>query len=343
MKNSPKYINMNSEKIAEFKKMHRLAIKHSFELELRQNNLNKIRKDDILLFSTMKNETFRLPYFLKYYRDLGADHFIFVDNDSTDGMMELLKDQKDVTVYYTNKSYKDSHFGVYWLNYLLKKYGTGHWCLTIDPDEFLVYPHMENRNLKGLTSYLDANHNKSLYAPLIDMYSDKPVNETYYKAGDEPLKVCPYFDKLGYKFQGFDSNYRYCRFKGGVRQRVFNAVNPNMSPALNKIPLVKWKKHYAYLYSTHVAIPRILNENNNPNLTTGALLHFKFIDGIIDKIATEIQAKQHWDDSYEYKQYDKVLKEQKPLYDKDISIKYRNWHTLEELGLINKGKYNAKK
>ena len=334
-----KKAKVNFTKLQEFIKMHRLTMKHSFDLKLRQNNLSNIEKNDILLFSTMKNETFRLPYFLKYYRDLGVDHFIFVNNDSNDGMMEMLKDQKDITVYYTNKSYKDSHFGVYWLNYLLSKHGSNHWCLTCDPDEFLVYPYIESQNLSDLTNYLDSHHIKSLYAPLIDMYSDTYVHETYYKPGDNPVQTCPYFDKHGYKFQGFDPNYRYRGFKGGVRQRVFNADNPNMSPALNKIPLVKWKKHYAYLSSTHMAIPRFLNENNNPNQTTGALLHFKFMDSIMDKIAIEITEKQHWDDSYEYKQYDKVLKEKKLLYDKDISIKYKDWHTLEDLGLLNRGKW----
>ncbi len=332
-------IQTYAKRIVEFAKMHFLALKHSLDLELRQNNLGNIKKNDILLFSTMKNETFRLPYFLKYYRDLGVDHFIFVNNDSNDGMMETLKDQKDITVYYTDKSYRDSHFGLYWLNFLLKKYGTGHWCLTCDPDEFLVFPHIESRNLNDLTNYLDAKHIKSLYAPLIDMYSDKPVHEAYYKAGDDPLKVCPYFDKNGYRITGFNSNYRQHGFKGGVRQRVFNVENPNKSPMLNKTPLVKWKKHYAYLDSTHKAIPRILNKNNNPKLTTGALLHFKFMDSIIDKIAIELQAKQHWDDSYEYKQYNKALNEHRPLYDKDISIKYKDWHTLEDLGLLNRGKW----
>lgn len=37
----------------------------------------------ILLFSTMRNERIRLPYFLSYYRRLGVDHFLIVDNGRT--------------------------------------------------------------------------------------------------------------------------------------------------------------------------------------------------------------------------------------------------------------------
>ena len=319
--------------------MYQLSIKHSWDLKLKQNNLYKIEKNDILLFSTMKNETFRLPYFLQYYRDLGVDHFIFIDNDSDDGMMEYLRDQKDVSIYYTDKSYKESHYGIYWLNYLLKKHGSHHWCLTCDPDEFLVFPHIDSRDLKKLTNYLDSCQLKSFFAPLIDMYSDTYVDKTFYNPGDNPFMVCPYFDKDGYIFHRYNSNYRHYNMQGGVRQRVFNKENPKLSPALHKIPLIKWKNHYAYVSSTHVAIPRFLNENNNTNLTTGVLLHFKFMDKIIKKIDIELDAKQHWDDSYEYKQYNKVLKEKTLLFDENISCEYKDWHTLKDLGLLNLGNW----
>ena len=33
----------------------------------------------------MRNEKIRLPFFLRYYRNLGVNHFLIVDNDSTDG------------------------------------------------------------------------------------------------------------------------------------------------------------------------------------------------------------------------------------------------------------------
>lgn len=331
-------INLYKTKFRELVKLHFLAIKSSSELEIRQNNLKYIKKNDILLLSKMKNETSRLPYFLKYYRDLGVDHFIFVDNESSDGMMNLLKDQKDVTVYFTDKSFRDSKY-VHWLNYLLKKHGSGHWCLTCDPDEFLVFPYIEKRKLRDLTDHLEATHHRSFYAPLIDMYSDKPIKETHYHSGEDPLEICPYFDKDGYKLQVNDKNYRYIKLRGGVRQRVFNVENPNSAPVLNKIPLVKWKKYYAYRNSTHSIIPRILGENNNPDLTNGVLLHFKFMDSIIDKVTIALQEKQYWNDSYEYKQYDKGLKEEKSLYDKDISILYKSWRTLEDLGLMNRGKW----
>ena len=55
----------------------------------------------ILLFLTMRNERVRLPYFLEYYRKLGVDHFLIVDNGSDDGTREYLAEQPDVSLWTT--------------------------------------------------------------------------------------------------------------------------------------------------------------------------------------------------------------------------------------------------
>ena len=42
-----------------------------------------------------------------------------------------------------------------WLGWLHWKYGHDHWCLTVDADELLVYPHSDTRDLRALTGWLD--------------------------------------------------------------------------------------------------------------------------------------------------------------------------------------------
>lgn len=325
-------------RVASFAKLHMLAQKHSSELKLIQDNLGRIRSNEIILFSVMKNETRRLPYFLDYYRSLGVGHFIFVDNNSDDDFNQLVAMHDDVTAYHTGASYKDSNFGVHWLNYLLTKHGTHHWCVTADPDEFFVYPRMDTRNLGELTAYLDANQVSSFYTLMIDMYGQGPLEDAVYEAGQNPLDVCPYFDESGYS----KSDWGYWSATsaiGGVRRRVFFKTCPERSPALNKIPLVKWKRHFVYALSTHVARPNFLNDVCRPNRVTGALLHFKFISELQEKVEEEKIAKQHWDDSFEYRKYDEIIGSRTLLYNKDISSEYENWKTLVELGLINMGEW----
>lgn len=107
------------------------AIRKRRELSSVQDNTSSIRRNSILLFATMRNERVRLPYFMKYYRNLGVDHFLFVDNDSDDGSLQALLGQDDVSIWHTTASYKRARFGVDWINFLQMRYAHQHWCLVV--------------------------------------------------------------------------------------------------------------------------------------------------------------------------------------------------------------------
>ena len=126
------------------------AVRKRRELTPVANRTRQIRRSDVLLFCTLRNERIRLPYFLDYYRRLGIGHFFFVDNDSTDGSAAWLADQPDCSVWTARRSYKKARFGMDWINWLLLRYAHGHWALTVDPDEFLVYPFCDTRPLRAL-------------------------------------------------------------------------------------------------------------------------------------------------------------------------------------------------
>jgi len=297
---------------------------------------SQIQPSEIILFSTMKNEGHRLEYFLKYYRALGVSHFVIVDNDSDDSTVEYLSTQADVTLYHTKASYKDSNFGMHWLNFLLSKYGEGHWCLTCDPDEFIVYPHIETRDLIDLTQYMDSIKQESFFTTMLDMYSDKPVSQTRYQPGSDPLEVCKYFDGYGYS-KSYNHDITNLFVQGGVRKRIFSRNSPASSPALNKVPLVKWKKGYTYISSMHMILPKRLNRCIDERMVTGALLHFKFISQLDDKVKEEMVAKQHYNDSAEYKQYGDVINAQGVLFNSNVSIPFTGWQDLARRGLLNIG------
>jgi hypothetical protein len=319
-------------------RLHRLARLHGKDLELRQNHLAAIKKNDVLLFAVMKNEAHRLRFFIDYYRKLGVSHFILVDNGSADHFNEVVAGQGDITTYYTAASYKASNYGMHWCNDLLRRHGCGHWCMTCDPDEFLVYPYMETRDLLDLTAYLDSLRESSFFTTMIDMYGDRAVEESFYREGEDPLSVCAYFDGTGYSKTWY-SRYENTFIQGGVRRRMFYADNPGKAPALNKVPLIKWQKHYAYVESMHMALPRRLNHVFACSKTSGALLHFKFISQLVDKVKDEELAQQHWDNSSEYKKYGEAIKTRTLLHEPSVSVRYENWRTLARFGLVNLGEW----
>ena len=98
------------------------------ELTAVTNRIDQIKPSDILLFCTLRNEDVRLPYFLNYYRNLGINHFLLIDNDSDDGGAEYLAEQLDVSLWTTKAGYGDARYGVDWLTYLQGKYAHGHWA-----------------------------------------------------------------------------------------------------------------------------------------------------------------------------------------------------------------------
>jgi hypothetical protein len=293
---------------------------------------------DVLAFVVCRDEIIRLKYFLSYYRNLGVSHFMFVDNDSSDGTKEYLIEQPDCSVWTTRQSYRDSNFGVQWTNYLLRRYGVNHWCLTLDPDEFLVFPYYGNRDLRDLCDYLASSGRISFFSLLLDMYPLGPIGDAIYHDGQDPLEVAPYFDPQGYCFKKSPLGGWWVR--GGVRRRVFFAETPEKSPALNKTVLVRWKHHYAYTSSTHTLVPSWLNNAHPPNglAPTGCLLHFKFLSHFKDKVDIELHRKQHYNNSLEYKHYAEHLALGGSLHC-DASLRYLCWQQLVNLGLMNIGRW----
>jgi hypothetical protein len=117
--------------------------------------------------------------------------------------------------------------------------------------------------------------------------------------------------------------------------------DPESAPSLNKIPLVKWHRSYAYVSSTHMLLPRGLNlvyDEAGGEKAAGCLLHAKFLSTLGEKVADELVRGQHFADGREYKAYAATLRNDPDLWCK-WSEKYVNWRQLEILGLMSKGSW----
>jgi hypothetical protein len=316
------------------------AIRKSRELQALVSHTGNIRPHDIILAATLRNERARLPYFLRYYRALGINHFLIVDNDSNDGSRDYLAAQPDVSLWTSQGSYKRARFGVDWINWLLSRHAHGHWALVVDPDEFFVYPFCDTRPLRALTDWLDASNIKSFAAMLLDMYPKGPVGAQPYHEGQDPFEIAQYFDSGNYTIHR-NARYGNLWIQGGPRARAFFADVPERAPALNKVPLVKWHRHYAYASSTHMVLPRGLNQVYDEwggEKASGILLHAKFLDTFAVKAEEEMTRRQHYANSHEYRAYKAGLTAQPDLWCK-WSEKYINWRQLEILGLMSKGNW----
>lgn len=311
------------------------AIRRRRQLAVLHDRTARIEPGAILLFSTMRNEAMRLPHFLAYYRALGVDHFLIVDNDSDDGTAELLGAQADVSLWRSGHSYKAARFGIDWLTYLQFRHGSGHWCLTVDADELLVFTGIPRVGLADLTGWLDDHRMASMGAVMIDLFPRGRLDEGSYSAGADPLDQLCWFDADNF-FSTPRPELESPVLRGGVRLRAFFADRPERAPTMNKVPLVRWHWRYAYMTSTHVILPTALNRTDDPARPRGALLHTKFLPGIARRAQREKARGEHFSNSPLYDQYYDMLASGDTLW-RAQSTRFQGWDQLVALGLARNG------
>jgi glycosyltransferase involved in cell wall biosynthesis len=314
------------------------AWRKSRQLTVVADRTSGIGRREILATMTVRNEMLRLPYFLDHHRRLGVGHFLIVDNASDDGTREWLAAQPDVSLWTTAHSYRLSRFGVDWLTWLQMRHAHGHWCLTLDADELFIYPYWETRDLQALTGWLEGQDQRSFAAMMLDMYPEGTLSDAPYTAGQNPTDVLAWFDAGNYAIKR-QQPLGNLWIQGGVRGRVFFGDDPRKAPTLNKVPLVKWHRSYAYVNATHQILPRALNKTYGTcgeERTSGILLHTKFLHVVVGKSTEEKRRQQHFNNSALYDGYYDGLVANPRLWCAR-SHRYVGWEQLEALGLMSRG------
>lgn len=331
-KNHPKNLPDLRKIKAEMKKKHILKVN---ETPLFYTRIDKllIPKDsnELRLFVIARNESLRLPYFLKYYSDLGVERFFLIDNNSTDNTCEIALSFKNVHIFKIDKSYKE-HWN--WIEYFLNKFGKKKWCLVVDIDELLYYPYSENISLQQLIKYLENNNYTALKSFLIDVHSDKPIIDTIYYPGTNPLDICQFFDPTIYKLKGlfFDKKkWTYFiseTFHGGAREIKFANLNTKFSDLT---------KHSLFKYEEKTYLTQGMHGINGANVADiqGAVMHTKFMSDFKERVKEESEREEHFNNAAEYKIYNNLIEKDNLLILKNnASIKFRNTQQLIKLELM---------
>ena len=129
--------------------------------------------------------------------------------------------------------------------------------------------------------------------------------------------------------------------QGGPRARNFFADDPTRAPTLNKIPLVRWQRGYAFVNSTHSALPSFLNhtfDENGDEKVSGILLHYKFLPGTAKRAREERRRGEHFQVGCRYADYYDRLCENPDLWYAG-STRYAGWQQLVDLGLMSRGSW----
>jgi len=259
-------------------------------LEAVSNTQVAIGTDDVLAVIGLRDELARLPHVLAHHRRLGVDRFLVVDNGSTDGSLEYLAEQQDVTLWRTEASYRGANCGAVWWDLVLRRHSHGNWCLIIDADEYFVFPDWEHRSLPELCEELDAHGATCYPAVFLDMYGQGPLSESVIESDCDLLETFPYFDRNWYRMRRAFAGPRrnLVNHWGGVRARIFGDRALD-SYLLDKIPLFRHRAGDVLLSGNH------WTDRPGAEIADGrgVLLHFKYDAGFAALIAREVDRGEH--------------------------------------------------
>src|SRR5919107_5819322 len=293
-------------------------------------------EDELVLVCLLRDGRPYIKSFVEHHTSIGVKHLFFLDNGSTDGTVEALKEYDNVTVLRTALPYKRYKGAM--KQYLIERFGRGRWCLCVDIDELFDYPYSDVVGLGSLLRYLNERSYTAVAAQMLDMFPEEPLSGS--GAGsppDEPLKERHRFYDI--------SNIRRKSIRGhplfrnntlesdeieglrcGIRQSLFG-----FRANLTKFPLVfSDGRVKPFDGSTHWV------DNARVADLTCVLFHYKLLDGHLhEQAAQAVREEHHYDNSAEYKKYLQVLEGNPTLRIKqDTSKEIQSVNDLLENGFL---------
>ena len=97
----------------------------------------------------------------------GVDHFIFIDNGSVDGSIDMLASQIDATVVRTRDCLTRHNE---WVRHWFKQLPLNTWALILDMDEHFVCLPWERGGLKTTLEVLETSEAQIAVACMVDLY-----------------------------------------------------------------------------------------------------------------------------------------------------------------------------
>jgi hypothetical protein len=241
-----------------------------------------------VVICVVRDEAELLPHFLRHYRAAGVKHFAFLDNASVDATQVFLADQPDCDVFHHSGSFRSAVAGMAWKNLLIQEYPGANWYLSVDADEFAVYDGWPETSFDDLASCLGRAGRSAATALMVDMYGAGAIAAARLSPEKSLVEICPCFDGDGYAI-AVPADWRAGNFprldaRGGPMMRLFGEEAPGWmakTPLVLEPGILYHDPHTIHPVALNLALPHI------------ALLHFRFLGSVADKIRRVAERRMH--------------------------------------------------
>lgn len=265
-------------------------IKYLYLDKIELINKGNFENERPTIICVVKNEADKLENFFEHYNKIGKFNFVFIDNNSTDKTIEILK-ENGVTIYLCVEKFSTNR-KLSWINKVYSTLPNDSWTILLDADELLVYNNYENTNIDEILNAMDKNKINSAGAIMIDMFSNKPLGEKKY------IEEYVFFENTFHEEKSYYFNSVY----GGIREREFKFEKDRIF-LIKKHPILKKQKD-TMLIHCHYNYP--FKYNLKSKIYFG-LLHYKLFDSEIEKYKKIAESGGYENGSIEYKTYLKKL------------------------------------
>ena len=288
----------------------------------------------------LRNEMYFLPEFLAYYRNLGVQRFVFLNDRSDDGSFEYLREQPDTVVVESGRTYgeivdlppsiSEPNNGIrvvhLWRSLLHDMFAQDRWALQVDLDEFVRLP--DGVTFPELIGRLEKKHARAVWGVMLDVYPNDiaalakqgesgrlDMSSMWYFDGQQHLQLRPEGTprllhpgaraRL-YRKYAVDKLYPVVETKKRKRierllRKSWLGLRPMKYNALHKPILVKWGRNSCFLSS------------HKTNLTTSAdyllpIQHFRFTGAVYRKIEMGLAENSYYRGSLDHRLLSELLR-----------------------------------
>jgi glycosyltransferase involved in cell wall biosynthesis len=305
-----------------------------------------LTSNEVLLVCLIKNGKVFLKPFLEHYRRIGIAHFVFVDNGSTDGTLEVLNTHGDVTVY--GSSLPAKRYECYMRRWAIRKFAMNRWCLCVDADEFFDYLHDDALSIKDLVAYLDDSGYNCIVTQMLDMFPDGPLTTVHADLGSS----IPFLDTHNYydlsRIDEFD--YHGCTRAGFDYFTRNNSIgSPKIKWLFGGIRLMEFDAYVCLTKHSLLRVSAGVVPQVHAHCSSGVscadisavVRHYKFAGGFRERVEADVKAMT-WETGETERYFDGLSRNKSLSLRRPTSKRYSGANSLVSAGfLISSEKFEA--